>query len=103
MKLLGHTTATMTMRYLGITLSDLQREFQIARSHPRHLALQPKTPSPGRADLSGLLDSLHAAQHILEMFRRGLPEGPVRTHVDRLANRLTKIASETRKLDTPAK
>ena len=103
MNLLGHSTATMTMRYLEITLPDLQREFQIARSQPRHLAPQPKTPSPARADLPGLLDSLHAAQHILEMFRRALPEGPVRRHVDRLGNRLTKTASETRKLGTPGK
>jgi hypothetical protein len=50
-----------------------------------------------------LLDSLHAAQHILEMFRRALSEGAVRRHVDRLGNRLTKITSETRELGTPGK
>jgi hypothetical protein len=45
-----------------------------------------------------LLDSLRLAQHVLEMFRRTLPQGPDRRLLDRLANRLTKIASETRKL-----
>jgi hypothetical protein len=32
------------------------------------------------------------------MFRRTLPQGPDRRLLDRLANRLTKIASETKKL-----
>jgi hypothetical protein len=32
----------MTMRYLKITLPDVQREFHLARSQPRHLAPQPK-------------------------------------------------------------
>ena len=32
MKLLGHSTPDMTMRYLGIALPDLQREYQQARS-----------------------------------------------------------------------
>ena len=37
MKLLGHRTANMTLRYVEITQKDLQREFHLARSHPRHL------------------------------------------------------------------
>jgi integrase len=44
MKLLGHTSPEMTMRYLDVALTDLQREFELARSKPRHLAPQPKTP-----------------------------------------------------------
>jgi hypothetical protein len=42
MKLLGHTSPEMTLEYLQITQQDLQREFQLARSRPRHLAPQPK-------------------------------------------------------------
>jgi integrase len=42
MKLLGHTSPEMTMRYLDVALNDLQREFELARSKPRHLAPQPK-------------------------------------------------------------
>ncbi|MCU1237277.1 MAG: hypothetical protein JWP63_5244 [Candidatus Solibacter sp.] len=30
MKLLGHSSADMTMRYLKITLPDVQREFHLA-------------------------------------------------------------------------
>jgi integrase len=101
MKLLGHTSPEMTMRYLDVALNDLQREFQLARAKPRHLVPQPKTPFAPRAGLDGLIDSLLAAQHVLEMFRRTLPNGTSRSHLDRLSNRLTKILSEARKLATP--
>src|SRR5271169_6946299 len=78
MKLLGHSSPHMTMRYLGIALPDLQREYQQARSQPRHLAPQPKQSNSRRADLPGLVEALHATQHILKMFRRTLPEGASR-------------------------
>ncbi len=101
MKLLGHTSPEMTMRYLDVVLTDLQREFELARSKPRHLAPQPKTPFTPRAGLDGLIDSLLAAQHVLETFRRTLPNGTSRRRLDRLSNRLTKIVTEARKLATP--
>lgn len=101
MKLLGHLTPEMTMLYLEISLLDLQREFRLARAHPRHLLPASQVPesftSP-QTNLASFLHSLHLAQHVLEMFRRTLPQGPDRRLLDRLANRLTKIASETRKL-----
>ena len=101
MKLLGHTSPDMTMRYVDVALTDLQREFQLARSRPRHLVPQPKVPSARiRAGIQGVIDSLLAAQHVLEMFRRVLPHGHSRACLDRLSNRLTKIVSETRKLRT---
>lgn len=99
MKLLGHTHPEMTMRYLDVALTDLQREFQLARSKPRHLVPRPKTPSARlRAGLDGVIDSLLGAQHLLEMFRRTLPNGPSRTCLGRLSNRLTKILTEAKKL-----
>ncbi len=45
--------------------------------------------------------SLQSAQHVMEMFRRTLPEGSDRRLLDRLANRLTKIAAQIRKLNQP--
>jgi len=102
MKLLGHSTPKMSLLYAEITQADLQREFHLARSHPRHLVPPPKlsTPISGpQADLPGVLHSLQAAQHVLEMFRRSLPDGGDRTIIDRLMNRLTKILSRLRKLD----
>jgi hypothetical protein len=102
MKLLGHTCPEMTMRYLDVGLNDLQREFQLARSKPRHLVPQPKAPlAPLRPGFNGVIDSLLAAQHVLEMFRRTLPNGASRRSLDRLSNRLTKIVTEARKLNTP--
>ncbi len=102
MKLLGHTSPEMTMQYLDVTLNDLQRAFELARSKPRHLVPQPRvTSTPLREGLDGVIDSLLATQHVLEMFRRALPNGTSRRHLDRLSNRLTKILSEARKLATP--
>jgi integrase len=101
MKLLGHTDPGMTMRYVDVTLTDLQREFQLARSKPRHLAPQPKTsPTPVRTGLDGLIDSLLATQHAMEMFRRSMPNGSARNRLLRLSKRLIKILAEIRKLPT---
>jgi integrase len=102
MKLLGHTSPEMTMLYVEVALNDLQREFQQARSKPRHLVPQPSAPPTLlRIGLDGVVDSVQAAQHALEMFRRTLPIGAARRCLDRLSNRLTKIAAEARKLGTP--
>ena len=101
MKLLGHLKPEMTMLYVDVSLLDLQREFHLARSQPRHLLPTSRLPtsiSSSQANLASLLDSLHLAKHVLEMLRRTLPHGPDRRLLDRLANRLTKIASESRKL-----
>ena len=100
MTLLGHVKAEMSMKYVQVAGEDLQREFLLARSQPRHLVPQPKAlaMSP-RAGLDGIADALLFAQHVIEMFRRSLPDGPPRRCLDRLSNRLTKILSEARKLN----
>ncbi|HTP34418.1 MAG TPA: tyrosine-type recombinase/integrase [Candidatus Acidoferrales bacterium] len=100
MTLLGHVKAEMTMKYVQVAGDDLQREFHLARSQPRHLIPQPKAPTNSpRAGLEGVVDSLLFAQHAIEMFRRSLPDGPPRHRLDQLSNRLIKILSETRKLN----
>jgi integrase len=102
MKLLGHTDPEMTMRYVDVALTDLHREFQLARAKPRHLIPPPKTPqTSARTGLAGVLDSIIAAQHVLEMFRRTLTDDHARKRLDRLSNRLTKILAEVRRLATP--
>ena len=61
MKLLGHLKPEMTMRYLEVSLPDLQREFHLARSQPRHLLPASRLPasiSSPQANLASLLDSL---------------------------------------------
>src|SRR5712691_5205758 len=47
-----------------------------------------------RAGLDGVMDALLSAQHVLEMFRRALPNGASRTCLTRLSNRLTKIVQK---------
>lgn len=90
------------MRYLDLVLTDLERKFELACSKPRHLAPQPKASFASlRTGLDGASDALLAARHVLEMFRRALPNGSSRRRLDRLSNRLTKILSEARKLATP--
>lgn len=102
MKLLGHTDPEMTMRYIDVNSNDLQREFHLARSQPRHLVPQPKTPTLSqRIGWDGVTDATLFAQHALEMFRRSLPNDHLRHSLVRLSNRLTKILSQLRKLSHP--
>ena len=104
MKLLGHASPEMTMLYLDIALTDLQREFHLARSQPRHLAPQPKAQvASAHAGLDGVVDSLRTTQHLIEMFRRSLSDGAPRRCLDRVSNRLTKILTIVRKLGAPEK
>jgi len=66
-----------------------------------------RTPPPKaviglQADLTSTLQAVQVTQHVLEMFRRTLPDTSDSVPVlDRLANRLTKIAAELRKLGPP--
>jgi integrase len=104
MKLLGHASPEMTMVYLDIALTDLQREFDLARSKPRHSAPPPRVPLPTTvAGFTAVINSLSAAQHALEMYRRSLPDGPPSRALNRLGNRLAKILSEIRRLATSQK
>jgi hypothetical protein len=99
-KLLGHKSPHMTLEYLEITQQDLQREFHLAISHPRHLAPSHNNPGPApRADLSGLIHSLTTAQRVLEMYRRNVTDPSASRLLDRLANRIAKILTQTRKLN----
>jgi integrase len=104
-KLLGHKSPHMTLEYLEITQQDLQREFHLALAHPRHLVPSHTISSgpPPRPDLSSLIASLMAALHVLEMYRRNVPDHAVRRLLDRLANRILKILAETTKLNPPEK
>lgn len=102
MNLLGHSTPKMTLLYSEFTQTDLQREFRAARSQPRHLVPPPKaaTSTIGlKPDLTSTLHALQVAQHVMKMFRRTLSDtSGAEAVIDRLSNRLTKIAAELRNL-----
>lgn len=102
MNLLGHSTPKMTLLYSEFTQTDLQREFRAARSQPRHLVPPPRAAASTalKPDLNSTLQALQLAQHVMEMFRRTLSDasGAGSAVLDRLTNRLTKIAAELRKL-----
>jgi len=104
MKLLGHTSADMTMLYLDVSLTDLRREYERAMAQPRHLVPAPRLPaSSSRSGANGVIDSLAYAQHVLELFRRTLTGKTQRRPFDRIANHLSKLISKIRKLTTAEK
>ena len=69
---------------------QLQRQLEQFRS------TRPKLPEPPEPLWQA--DALAGAHHVLEMFRRALPDGPTRKCLDRLSNRLTKIATVVKSL-----
>ncbi|MDP2997287.1 MAG: tyrosine-type recombinase/integrase [Bryobacterales bacterium] len=100
MKLLGHRTANMTLRYVEITQKDLQREFHLARQNPRHLLPLPASavaPDPDLADAPTLLQRLSATIRLLDLFRQ--QNGPDQDKpLQLLARRLLRIRSRLEKL-----
>ena len=63
-------------------------------------------PAMGPDVSTGLPDvsqALATTQHLLEMYRRHLSNGAVQRMLNRLANRLAKIATELTSLSTPQK
>jgi integrase len=103
MQLLGHSSPEMTMAYLKLTQPDLQREYRAALARPRHLTPFPRLPLPAHVECAGLpmlLDSLRAAQHVLEMFRRAVTDDSTRRLLNRLGNRLIKIIAELSHVDS---
>jgi len=78
--------------------ADPKREFELAGSKPRHLAPQPKTSTTSvLKGLDGLIDSFHATQLAMEIFRQSLQIGTARNRLLRLSKRLIRILAEIRK------
>jgi site-specific recombinase XerD len=102
MKLLGHTSPRMTLRYVEVTQTDLQREYQRARSQPRYCLPPPPSAMHPLADSCvSLSRALNAAHHAAEMLRRGEAD-PARSQLlARAGNRLAKIIALVRGLDIP--
>jgi integrase len=105
MKLLGHRTANMTLRYLEITQKDLQREFHLARLSPRHLIPLPASataPDPETAGAPTVLQRLDAAIRVMDLFRQQSVSTVDKT-LKLLLRRLVRIRSRFEKFDSGAK
>jgi hypothetical protein len=100
MKLLGHRTANMTLRYVEITQKDLQREFHLARQSPRHLLPGPLPAAkldPDAADAPAVIQRLSATIRALDLFRQN--NAAAQDHSLRLLlRRLVRIRSPFQKL-----
>lgn len=105
MKLLGHKDIRMTLRYVQVTQQDLQREFRKARQQAAHLHQVPALSIPNSiaiAGLPGIHQALTAARHLLEMYRRQVPDEKTRRRITRLDCRLAKIATQLDRIATHA-
>jgi site-specific recombinase XerD len=107
MQLLGHKNINMTMRYVKVTQSDLQREFHLARQNTlqaHHIPELPvSSPVSASSDLPGIRHALAATRHLLEMYRRQLPDEKARRNLQRLDKRLSTVVFELDRLATAEK
>jgi len=100
MKLLGHRTANMTLRYVEITQKDLQREFHSARQNPRHLIPLPTSLPSADPDVVGataVVERLSTATRLLELYRQQNPAVDGKS-LQLLLRRLIRVRSRFQKL-----
>ncbi len=77
-EILGHRDIEMTMRYVQVTQTDLQREYLLARRKMEAIHAVPQLPGAARteegATVAETCKSLDAIRHQLEMYRRQLSD-----------------------------
>jgi site-specific recombinase XerD len=106
MQLLGHKTIQMTLLYTQVSQTDLQRQYHLARQNLAGLHSIPKLVIPAAQTNPGvpaITKSLAATRHLLEMYRRQQTSDHASRKLQRLLNRLTKIATELHRLTSPCK
>jgi hypothetical protein len=107
MKLLGHKTIRMTLRYVQVTQRDLQREFHLARQNAAQVHHIPELLVSAflsaASDLPGVLHTLAATRHLLEMYRRELKDDSASRTLRRLDKRLHSVALELDRFATADK
>jgi site-specific recombinase XerD len=107
MKLLGHKTIRMTLRYVQVTQRDLQREFHLARQNAVQVHQVPELSVSAflstASDLPGILRTLAATRHLLEMYRRQLNDDSASRTLRLLDRRLHNIALELDRFATAEK
>jgi site-specific recombinase XerD len=106
MQLLGHHDIRMTMRYVLVTQQDLQHEFHEARQNaaqPHRCPILSVPNVSASADLPGIRQAVIAARHLLEMYRRQLPDEKIRRTLQRLDRRLLAVDARLDLLATAEK
>lgn len=104
MKLLGHRSANMTLRYVEVTQEDLRREMRAACQRPRHLLPLPASalpPDPDRADADSVVQRLSASLRVLDLFRLHNPSSQD-PDIRLLLRRLARILNSFKKLISDA-
>ncbi len=73
-EILGHRDIQMTMRYVQVTQTDLQREYLLARRKMEAIHAVPRLPGAARTQgantIPQICNNLDAIRHQLEMYRR---------------------------------
>lgn len=107
--LLGHRDIRMTLRYIHVTQNDLQVQYLQARQKIAHLYPLPKLPFTRNASTSEQLgirticESLAAARHQIEMYRRQVADNRIDNKLRRLTSRLDSVAKKIHQLDSAPK
>jgi hypothetical protein len=95
MKLMGHKSIQMTLRYLKVAQPDLQREFYRARQNStRSYSLPSLSVSTATPDLPGIRQALAATRDLLEMYRRQFSDDKTRRRLQSLDHRLLAITQQ---------
>jgi hypothetical protein len=98
-EILGHSDIRMTMGYVQVTQKDLQREYHSAREKMVAVHKLPELPDNHYLHASNSHDTdicqtLDAATHQLEMYRRQVSPQPAYNKLQSLARRLKKLRTE---------
>jgi integrase len=104
MKLMGHKSIQMTLRYLKVAQPDLQREFHRARQNStQSYSLPSLSVSTATPDLPGIRQALAATRHLLDMYRRQFSDEKTRRRLQRLDHRLLAITQQLHNIVAPEK
>jgi hypothetical protein len=105
MKILGHRTIGMTLRYAEVTGVDVARAYAeaIKTLEERHnLPSVPDLPDKhARAsDRDGIVSLIHVLEAALETYRRDYAKPSEKKKVQRFAERIRRLAEELKKLSS---
>ena len=95
-EILGHRDIKMTMRYVEITQTDLQREYVMARQKMENLHVLPQlrasvASSKGDSGIASIFNALDTIRHQLEMYRRQCSDPNAGRRLEPLLRRLVRL------------